>query len=194
MKKTYIKTSLFLLFLLFSCSEDSIEEIQFGTVSGKVVQAETFDPIPNVKVFSSPNSSIVFTDANGEFTVSEVVTGDYSFQAKKDGFITKFEAATVTNGSTTELVFELELSTSDNKPPTAPVLVSPADNALNQNIQVNLAWTATDPEDDDLTYQVILKNDANADEIIYSEIDQWMIHKSSNFSLFENNVLVACKY
>jgi hypothetical protein len=170
MKNIYIKSSLFLLFLLFSCSEDPIEEIQFGTVTGKVVQAETFEPIANVKVFSNPNSSIVFTDAEGNFTVSEVVTGDYSFQAKKDGFITKFEAATVVNGAITELVFELALSTSDNKPPTAPVLVSPADNAINQNIQVNLSWTATDPEDDVLTYQVILKNDANSDEIIYSDI------------------------
>lgn len=170
MKNIYIKSSLFLLFLLFSCSEDPIEEIQFGSVTGKVVQAETFEPIANVKVFSNPNSSIVFTDAEGNFTVSEVVTGDYSFQAKKDGFITKFEAATVVNGAITELVFELALSTSDNKPPTAPVLVSPADNATNQNIQVNLSWTATDPEDDVLTYQVILKNDANSDEIIYSDI------------------------
>lgn len=170
MKNIYIKSSLFLLFLLFSCSEDPIEEIQFGSVTGKVVQAETFEPIANVKVFSNPNSSIVFTDAEGNFTVSEVVTGDYSFQAKKDGFITKFEAATVVNGAITELVFELALSTSDNKPPTAPVLVSPTDNAINQNIQVNLSWTATDPEDDVLTYQVILKNDANSDEIIYSDI------------------------
>ena len=186
MKNIYIKTSLCLLFLLFSCSEDSIEEIQFGTVTGKVVQAETFEPIPNVKVFSSPNSSIVFTDANGNFTVSDVVTGDYSFQAKKDGFITKFEAATVTNAAITELVFELSLSTSDNKPPTSPVLVSPINNAVNQNIQVNLTWTATDPEEDALTYQVILKNDANTDEIIYSDITE------PNFVL--ENLVFGVKY
>ena len=170
MKNSYIKLSLFFLLLLFSCSEDSIEEIQFGTVSGRVVESGTFEPISNVKVFSSPNSSIVFTDEDGNFSMIDVPVGDYSYQAKKDGYITKFEAATITNGANTELVFELELSTSDNKPPNAPVLVAPADNAINQSIQVNLSWTATDPEDDTLEFQVILKNDANTNEVVYSNI------------------------
>lgn len=170
MKNSYIKLSLFFLLLLFSCSEDSIVELQFGTVSGRVVQAGTFDPIPNVKVFSSPNSSIVFTDDDGYFSMTDVPVGDYSYQAKKEGFITKFEAATITDGANTELVFELELSTSENRPPNAPVLTAPANDAINQNIQVNLTWTATDPDDDALTYQVILKNDANTNEVIYSDL------------------------
>jgi hypothetical protein len=170
MKNSYIKLSLFFLILLVSCSEDSLEEIQFGTVSGRVVKSGSFEPIANVKVFSNPNSSIVFTDEDGKFSMIDVVVGDYSYQAKKEGYITKFEAATVTNGANTELVFELELSTSENRPPDTPVLVSPADNATNQNIQVNLTWTATDPDDDALTYQVILKNDANSNEVIYSDI------------------------
>ncbi len=170
MKNSYIKLSLFFLILLVSCSEDSLEEIQFGTVSGRVVKSGSFEPIANVKVFSNPNSSIVFTDEDGKFSMIDVVVGDYSYQAKKEGYITKFEAATVTNGANTELVFELELSTSENRPPDTPVLVSPADNATNQNIQVNLTWTATDPDDDALTYQVILKNDANPNEVIYSDI------------------------
>ncbi|WP_379743298.1 carboxypeptidase regulatory-like domain-containing protein [Flavobacterium ponti] len=158
------------MILLVSCSEDSLEEIQFGTVSGRVVKSGSFEPIANVKVFSNPNSSIVFTDEDGKFSMIDVVVGDYSYQAKKEGYITKFEAATVTNGANTELVFELELSTSENRPPDTPVLVTPADNATNQNIQVNLTWTATDPDDDALTYQVILKNDANSNEVIYSDI------------------------
>ncbi|WP_338375248.1 carboxypeptidase regulatory-like domain-containing protein [uncultured Flavobacterium sp.] len=170
MKNSYIKLGLFLLLLLVSCSEEGIEEIQFGTVSGRVVESGSFEPIPNVKVFSSPNSSIVFTDDDGNFSMIDVPVGDYSYQAKKEGYITKFEAATITDGANTELVFELELSTSENRPPTTPVLVSPTDNATNQSIQVNLTWTATDPDDDDLTYQVILKNDANSTEVTYSDI------------------------
>ena len=170
MKNNYIRLSLFFLLLLVSCSEDSLEEIQFGTVSGRVVKSGSFEPIANVKVFSSPNSSIVFTDEDGNFSIIDVVVGDYSYQAKKEGYITKFEAATVTNGANTELVFELELSTSENRPPNTPILVTPTDNATNQNIQVNLTWTASDPDDDTLTYQVILKNDANNNEVIYSDI------------------------
>jgi len=172
MKSIYIKFSLLFLLLLFSCSEEKIDEVQYGTVSGKVVQADTFEPIANVKVFSSPNSSIVFTDENGSFTVIDVLVGDYSFQAKKEGYITKYEAATVTKDANTEIVFEIELSTSDNKPPNTPQLVSPVNNAINQNIQVEVSWTCTDPEEDELTYQVILKNEANNDEIVYSNLTE----------------------
>lgn len=186
MKNSFIKWNLFLLLLLLSCSEDSVEEIQFGTVSGRVVESGTFEPIPNVKVFSSPNSSIVFTDNNGNFSMTDVAVGEYSYQAKKEGYITKFEAATITNGANTELVFELELSTSENRPPTTPVLVSPADNAMNQSIQVNLNWTATDPDEDNLVYQVILKNDVTSEEVIFSDIT------STSFQL--TNLTYGVKY
>jgi ribosomal protein S11 len=59
----------------------------------------------NVKVFKS-NTSIVFTDEEGKFVVP-VKVGDYSFEAQKDGYITKFEAATVNTNKATNLVLSL---------------------------------------------------------------------------------------
>lgn len=171
MKNILITSGIFLLLLLFSCSEEKVEGEDFGTVTGRVVIANTFEPLANAKVFSNPNSSIVFTDEDGKFTVSNVPVGQYSFQAQKDGYLTKFEAATVNSNSTTEIVFELAVSTSGNRPPNTPVLVLPADNAVNQNRQVTLTWTATDPEEDDLTYEVTLRNDANSDVVVYSDIE-----------------------
>lgn len=170
MKNILIKSGLFLLLLLFSCSEEKVAGEDFGTVTGRVVIADTFEPLVNAKVFSNPTSSIVFTDEDGRFTVSNVPVGQYSFQAQKDGYLTKFEAATVNSNSTTEIVFELDLSTSGNRSPNTPALVLPADNAVNQNRQVVLTWTATDPEEDSLTYEVTLRNDANSDIVVYSDI------------------------
>jgi hypothetical protein len=46
----------------------------------------------NVKVFSNPNTSIVFTDEQGKFVVNNVKK---FFEAQKEGYIAKFEAATV---------------------------------------------------------------------------------------------------
>lgn len=171
MKNILITSGIFLLLLLFSCSEEKVEGEDFGTVTGRVVIANTFEPLANAKVFSNPNSSIVFTDEDGKFTVSNVPVGQYSFQAQKDGYLTKFEAATVNSNSTTEIVFELAVSTSGNRPPNTPVLALPADNAVNQNRQVTLTWTATDPEEDALTYEVTLRNDANSDVVVYSDIE-----------------------
>ena len=186
MKNNYILISILFLGLLFSCSEESVSDIQYGSVSGTVVDAKSFEPIANVKVFSSPNSSIVFTDDNGNFNVSDVPIGEYSFQAKKDGYVTKFEPCTVTQNANTKIVFEIDVATSQNKPPNTPVLVLPADNAINQSAQINLTWTATDPDEDELTYQVILKNDANDDEVIYSGITV------TSFTL--SNLLNGVKY
>lgn len=170
MKNIYIKFSVIFLLLLLSCSEEKVDGVDYGTVTGRVVIADSFEPLANAKVFSNPNSSVVFTDENGKFTVSNVPIGQYSFQAQKEGYITKFEAVTVNPGSTTEIVFELDLSTSNNRPPNTPVLVLPADNAANQNLQVVLTWTATDPETDALTYEVTLRNDANSDVLVFPDL------------------------
>ncbi|MEZ7498970.1 carboxypeptidase regulatory-like domain-containing protein [Flavobacterium sp. Arc3] len=172
MKNIYLKISFVLLVLMSSCSEEKIAGEEYGTVEGKVVSALTFLPLANVKVFSSPNSSIVFTDEEGKFVVPNVKVGDYSFEAQKDGYITTYEAATVNSGKSTNLVFELKLSTTNNKAPTAPVLVTPADNAINQTLELKLTWTATDTEKDSLKYEVTLRKDSSNDVVVYSDISK----------------------
>lgn len=110
MKNIYLKITCFaLLVALFSCSEEKIVGEEFGNVEGKVVNAIDFKPLANVKVFSNPNSSIVFTDEEGKFVVTNVKVGDYSFEAQKEGYITKFEPVAVNKDKPTNLVFELKL-------------------------------------------------------------------------------------
>jgi Tol biopolymer transport system component len=172
MKNIYLKLSLSFLFLFFSCSEEKISGEDFGTIEGRVVSAVTFEPLENVKVFSNPSSSIVFTDSDGRFSIPKIKVGQYSFEAQKDNYLAKFESGTVNINSTTDLVFELKLSTTNNKPPTAPALVSPTDNAINQNLELNISWTGSDPENDALTYEVTLRNDTNTDVIVFPNILQ----------------------
>ena len=172
MKYLYkIASVLFLLFLV-SCSEEKIGDSEFGTVTGRVVNAATFEPMENVKILSSPTTSTVFTDAEGKFTVSNVKVGEYSFQAQKDGFVAKFEAVSVTVNNTSEIVFELNKATANNKPPTIPVLVSPVDNSTAQAVSLDLTWTATDPDNDVLTFKVTLRNDSNSEIKVYDAIKE----------------------
>ncbi|UCC79201.1 MAG: hypothetical protein JSW64_13135 [Candidatus Zixiibacteriota bacterium] len=62
------------------------------------------------------------------------------------------------------LVFSLVLSCGDNgiesanSPPNAPSNPSPADGALNQPIDVNLSWECSDPNGDDLIYNIYFGN------------------------------------
>ncbi|MGK0255222.1 MAG: Tol biopolymer transport system component [Mariniflexile sp.] len=172
MKNIYLIISCFFLIILSSCSEEKAAAEEYGTLEGMVVSSLDFTPLANVKVFSSPNSSIVFTDEEGKFSIPSVKTGDYSFEAQKESYVTKFEAVTVNAGETTNIVFELKLSTTNNKPPVAPALVSPADNAINQAVNLNVEWTATDPDKDSLKYEITLRKDSSNDVIVYSDISK----------------------
>ena len=157
MKKIGLK--ILVCFILFvSCSEEVIDDTGAGSVKGRVVDSQTFEPIKNARISSSPATNTYFTDDNGDFVFDKIVVGKYSFQAQKEGYTAKFEAASVNKNSTTQIVFELEISTANNKPPAIPVLTAPADNAKSQALKLNLTWTATDQESDVLTYVVTVKN------------------------------------
>jgi hypothetical protein len=170
MKYSKILFGLILVLFIFSCSEEKFQGGGTGIVKGRVVNAVTFEPIANARISSSPNSSTVFTDSTGNFEIGAVVSGDYSFEARKNGFLAKFEGITVNSGSTSEVVFELQISTADNFPPLIPVLTTPVDNAENQSVNLNLEWTASDPDQDILTYKLILRNDANNQIVTYDDL------------------------
>lgn len=157
MKKIGIKIVICFIFLV-SCSEELIDDSGMGKVKGRVVDAETFEPLANARISTSPTTSTFFTDKDGYFEFSEILVGKYSFQAQKDGYISKFEPATVTKDVTVQIVFELDISTVNNKPPDIPILTAPLDNAKSQSLKLNLTWTATDKESDPLSYTVTLKN------------------------------------
>ena len=169
MKNIQLLYMLILVLFFYSCSEEKLAGDEFGTIEGKVVSAIDFKPLANVKVFSSPNTSIVFTDEAGKFTLTNVKVGDYSIEAQKEGYLAKFEPATVSRDKTVNVVFELKLSTSNNKPPSSPVLTSPLDNVINQPIEFSLNWTATDPDKDNLKYEVILRKNNSSEVIVYKD-------------------------
>lgn len=171
MKALYKSIALLLLisFAFAACSEDTLNDSGEGTITGTVVIEGTNEPMENVRVSTTPVSSTVFSDENGEFILSEIPIGDYSVQAKIDGFIVSFEPATVTNGNTTNVVFELKDDTSTNRPPVAPILDSPADGATEVPLTTTLFWIGSDPDDDELTYTVTLINSIT-DEVLEREV------------------------
>lgn len=170
MNNLYFKLCFLFFIVLSSCSEEKVDQVGYGTVTGRVVIADTFEPMENVKITSSPTSGTIFTDADGKFVMSKVPIGEYSFQAQKDGYVAKFESVSVTANNTAEVIFELKKSTTNNKPPAIPVLTTPTDNAVSQNIALDLVWTATDPDNDVLTFSVTLRNDANTDVKVFTGI------------------------
>src|SRR5690606_3575504 len=87
-----------------------------------------------------------------------------------DDYTTAFEGTNITNGNTSTVVFEMELSNFNNRPPDMPILLSPEDNALVETSEVTFEWTASDPDDDDLTFSLELRNDQNSNVEVFENI------------------------
>ncbi len=156
--------------MLTGCTEETISVEGKGTITGTVVQDATFLPLSNVKISTNPNTNTVFTDADGRFSI-EVDNGTYAVRAEKDGFLTKFESADVQANQTTSVVFELQISTANNRPPSAPSLMLPADKATNVDFNVKFDWESMDVDRDSLTYSIELRNaDTNTIQT-FSNID-----------------------
>jgi len=158
MKNIYTIISFVLLLFITSCSEETLQTNTTGNITGKVVLFGSNVPIENVKIATNPPSSTVFTNASGDFLIQGVSVGSYSVEASKEGLLTSFEGVQVVDGASVNTIFEMQENTASNTPPTQPNLLSPLDESIDQNIVVNLEWEASDLENDNLTYQLELRD------------------------------------
>lgn len=157
MKFTHYVLLLFWLLGLASCNENTyIDPVQLTTIRGRVLYSLDRQPIRNTSVKLTPGNRIVATDSAGTFRFDSVIVGNYTVQASKVGY--GAQVATVATAAATSPVVTILLTDdkTQNRPPTAPVLVSPALNSVSQPTKLTLRWTATDPNRDTLTYDVLL--------------------------------------
>lgn len=172
--KAYINILILLIsfFSFTSCSEELVDQAQTGILRGKVVKKGTNQPIANAKVFTTPSTQTTFSDKDGMFEIKDIPAGNYSVKAELSGYVSSFQAVNIqTENQVVTIVFEMDDDESLNSPPTAPQLLSPIDNALNQPLSVQLSWNATDPDkSDSLTYKLTVKNNLNTDIIQVNDL------------------------
>jgi Tol biopolymer transport system component len=170
MKKIFNIVIILSLSLFINCGEDTVDLVGIGTITGRVVESDSFDPIENAKITISPTNNTVFSDADGYFIMEKVEAGEYSISAIKEGYLTNFEAATVTADLEVNVIFEMDDETALNRPPSTPVLVTPADGSEEQELSVELIWQSEDAEEDPITFRLEIKNDYNNDIIKIEDI------------------------
>ena len=158
------------LFSFFSCSEDKIDTLGAGILTGKVIEKGTNEPIENVKVTIVSSNESVLTNATGDFIINNVQVGEQSVSAKKDGYLASFEAITMISSGNLNVILEMSVETTNNDSPSQPELVSPDDNIIDLGLSVDLSWTSTDPEEDELTYKIEVRNDQNSDLLTFEDI------------------------
>ncbi len=158
MKNNITYIILFVLIGLYSCNEDTLDIERKGSIAGRVLDDETGSPLDSVKITTNPASTTVFTDVNGEFVLSDILVDDYAVKAELEGYVTGFEASAVTEGGTSDVVIDLRKSKGENKVPIVPKLIFPEDGAEDLGLEVELVWQSSDNDDDDLIYNVQLRN------------------------------------
>ncbi|MEZ7496291.1 carboxypeptidase regulatory-like domain-containing protein [Leeuwenhoekiella aequorea] len=157
------------LIILAGCSEDTIEENGVGRLTGTVVAKTTNTPLENIKIVTSPASSTVFTDASGNFVIETISVGEYSVQAESDIYADAFEAVSILNNETSSVVFELEVSKSNNIEPLVPELLTPTDGASNLEPNIQFIWSSSESDTDEITYKFQLRN-GTTNEILSREV------------------------
>lgn len=161
-----------------SCSEETLDNFDTGTITGTVVEKGTNIPLENVKISTNPSSSTVFTDATGAFTLEDIPVEQYSVQAELDEYLTDFEPAEITPGSTVNVIFELDEETANNRPPETPILVTPTDNSTDIPLNTTLVWSGGDPDNDDVTYTIELRNDVDEEVLSFTTVNDTLIEVS----------------
>ncbi len=100
--------------MIFSRSQTAAaanEAAMQGTVTGRVTDSETGEPLVGVTVLVRGLGIGDATDLDGLFTIEDVPAGDYQLEISFIGYISQRPSISVGEGETTELNIELAVST-----------------------------------------------------------------------------------
>lgn len=159
MKSIYTFASLFLLLLISACKEDTIVPDTFGSVFGEVLINGENTPVSEASISTNPPTSTILTDAEGRFALENIKTGTYTLRVEKEGFNAGLETVAVFDEQTSNVVIRLTADTLENSAPLPPFNPNPTNGASGLSVDLDLSWSATDPDEDNiLTFDVLLFN------------------------------------
>lgn len=86
---------------LAACKAPTTGPQSTGTISGKVMNDSTGEPVAGVSITTNPATSAPATGPDGEFVLSDVEAGEYSVSAQKFGFENSSVPVSVDRNETT---------------------------------------------------------------------------------------------
>lgn len=110
-----------LIFLPALCAGSVFAAIT-GKIAGRVVDAETGEPLVGVNVFISSTTMGAATDANGDFFILNIPPGKYDIQTQMIGYrVVKMENVQVRTNATTTLNFKMSTTVIEGETITVTV-------------------------------------------------------------------------
>ena len=155
--KNLIKYSwIILIITLISCESEKMDILNYGTLSGRVLDAETYLPITGVLITTTPASVSIISDADGKFTIPKIKEGDVAINMKKDNYLSNSLTVAVLKDETTQMDLLIFKDNNDigNISVYDPV---PGNGAVDQPLSLNLVWKVDGKKANvDLTYNIYL--------------------------------------
>ena len=61
--------------LWFGCAKETVDPELYGSIEGRV-QTSSGEGLSSVSITTTPGTDAILTDANGQFTISDIPTGN----------------------------------------------------------------------------------------------------------------------
>jgi protocatechuate 3,4-dioxygenase beta subunit len=103
-----------------------------GTINGRVSDASNSQPIAGATVTTQPATSTVVTDAQGNYSIANVIPGSYTVRAARTGYNTNSTSVVVTAGQTV----------------TANIALTPV-------INYDGSWSGTTSQDSTVSFTIV---------------------------------------
>lgn len=134
----YILTAI-LVMLFASCETEKIELVSYGSISGKVLDSETYLPIVGAMVTTTPPSISILSDAEGGFILPKIKEGEVAVIVKKNKYMTNTFSVSVAEKENTalELLLFKEDESFGNISVYDPV---PGNGAVDQPYAITMKW------------------------------------------------------
>ncbi|GAB2631171.1 carboxypeptidase regulatory-like domain-containing protein [Belliella aquatica] len=165
MTKSNILILFIILFACISCEDEQFGIDKFGSISGTVVDGETYEPLSGVLITTSPASTTVLTDSAGNFSFDKIREGDINLSARKKEFLTQTVNVAVFPDENTFSTFFL-LKDERN---IGNVLIFdpvPGNGAVNQPFNITFRWSVEQQNRNiELTYNVFLFESNSSSQI-----------------------------
>lgn len=157
MKNSNIFCLLSLLFLLAAgCEDEKVGIDRYGSLSGVIVDGETYQPLEGVLVSTNPASSSVLTNSSGEFSFAKILSGDVTVTARKKEFLSNNLLVYVYEGERTQMDIVLLKDEKDYGSVSIYEPV-PGNGAVDQLAYFTMKWKVSQSKSDiTLTYDVLL--------------------------------------
>lgn len=87
MKRCIYIISTILLAALTSCESDKLNINNYGKITGKVLDGDTYLPVSGVMISTTPASIVLLSDIDGKFTIPKIKEGDIAVNLKKKNYL-----------------------------------------------------------------------------------------------------------